>query len=658
MLFSSVLALRRSACQRRRSAPPRPVATRLTVEVLEDRTVPSGLGVDVVPANPQDWPMYNHDPAGSRDNFAEHILSPATVGGLQVKWTFPTHGPIAGTPAVVGDHVYAADATGTVYALDRDGKELWETQLNVGPTFSHVKVTASVLVTNRTVIIGDLAGTIHGLDVSTGAEKWTIRPNPHPFASIWGSPTMVGNDVAIGTASYEEFIAPFLPNYHPSFRGSVLLLDPATGNVLWQTSTISAAESAAGASGAAIWSTPTYDQATGTIYVTTGNNYSEPTTGTEDAFIALDAATGAIKWVNQRTKDDTWTFAFGESSAAHPDFDIGDSPHIYKLGGETVVSAGQKSGFFHVLDAATGAQVNPPIQLAPSGTVGGLFATSAYADGVVYANGTDWPGLLSGQPPNRGILSAVAADGSHELWHFNTPFSPNISGVAVANGVVYFQSMLNGTLYALDATTGTPLAEVATGGQSSGPAVSRGQIYLGTGDSSFPFLNPTLPLGSGSIIALGLADHEKDDASLAENHPSGSAAAQANVAAGPTQSPLPSRSLPVAFDLNGTLTIGLSGPTTDLVLAGTASPAGVLIGDFAATGSGTSLVGTFTLVLHDGSLTFNYQLNYDQATKLYEGQFEVLGGTGDFAAVTGGGDLGSPLHQGSDLFLMTGLLVS
>jgi polyvinyl alcohol dehydrogenase (cytochrome) len=461
-----------------------------------------------VPGDPKDWSMYNHDPEGTRDNTTETVLSPATVGNLGVRWTFPTAGPVAGTPAVVNDHVYVADATGVVYALDRDGRLLWQTPLAVGPTFSQVKVTASALVTNRTVIIGDLSGVIHGLDVDTGAEKWVVRPNPHPYASIWGSATMVGNDVAIGTASYEEFEAPFLgPDYHPSFRGSLVLLDPADGHVIWQTFTISDAESAAGSSGSAIWSTPAYDRATNTLYATTGNNYSQPTQGTSDAFLAFDAATGAIKWVNQRHANDEWTFRFGDSSDAHPDFDIGDSPQVYKLGGRTVVSAGQKSGFFHVLDAATGAEVSPPIQLAPSGTVGGLFADSAYADGVVYANGTDWPGLLTGKPPNRGILSAVAADGSHELWHFDTPASPNISGTAVANGVVYFQSMLDGTFYALDAETGAALAEVKTGGESSGPAVSRGQIYLGTGDSAFPFLNPALTLGAGAVVALGLDDH-------------------------------------------------------------------------------------------------------------------------------------------------------
>src|SRR5262249_46300192 len=163
-------------------------------------------------------------------------------------------------------------------------------------------------------------------------------------------------------------------------------------------------------------------------------------------------------------------------------------------------------GFFHVLDAATGKEVNAPIQLTPGGTLGGLFADSAYANGVVYANGTDWPGVLLGEPPHRGILSAVAADGSRELWHFDTPFSPDLSGVAVANGVVYFQSTFDGTLYALDAVTGQLLKQVATGGVTSGPSISRGQIYVGIGDAVTPDHNPTVPLGHGAIVALGLPD--------------------------------------------------------------------------------------------------------------------------------------------------------
>src|SRR5262249_42202749 len=136
-MWTSVLR-RRSRASRMRSARPalgRPLTFRPGVEMLEDRLVLSG--VDVVPADPNDWPMYNHDPAGSRSNSAEHVLSPATVGDLGVRWTFPTAGPVAGTPAVVNDRVYAADGAGVVYALDRDRHPLWPTTLRVRPTIAH-----------------------------------------------------------------------------------------------------------------------------------------------------------------------------------------------------------------------------------------------------------------------------------------------------------------------------------------------------------------------------------------------------------------------------------------------------------------------------------------------------------------------------------------
>ena len=43
-----------------------------------------------------------------------------------------------------------------------------------------------------------------------------------------------------------------------------------------------------GPSGAAIWSAPTFDAATKTIYATTGDNYSDPPTETSDAILAFN----------------------------------------------------------------------------------------------------------------------------------------------------------------------------------------------------------------------------------------------------------------------------------------------------------------------------------------------------------------------------------
>jgi polyvinyl alcohol dehydrogenase (cytochrome) len=436
-----------------------------------------------------DWPMFHHDHHGTRTNLAERTLRPDNVANLVVKWSFPTAGTVSGTPAVVGDVVYAADSTGTVYALTRKGVLLWKNTVTSS-------VTDSLLVTGDRLIFGDNStGNIFGLDKHTGNVMWQIHPNPSPLAGIWGSAAQVGPFVAIGVAGNDE-----APGVTPITRGSVVLLHPDTGVVIWQTFTINEADYDRGATGAGVWCTPTYDAESNTIYITTGNNYTQPTTKTSDAFMALDAKTGKILWVNQRVPNDEWTPKF-PFSKKHPDSDIGDSPQIYHLAdGTKVVGAGSKNGFYFALHAETGHLIHQ-IQAEPAGLLGGLYVDSAVHDGVVFANGINWPtlGTAHPQPPVSGGLFAIAGDGSKILWSFTTPHSPNLCGVAVANGVVYFQSLFNGNLYALDAKTGNLLATVASGGSTSGPSVSRGQIYLGTG-------NPLNGDTRGSIVAIGLPD--------------------------------------------------------------------------------------------------------------------------------------------------------
>jgi polyvinyl alcohol dehydrogenase (cytochrome) len=484
------------------------------VEALEDRTVPSA--VEVVSKNPNDWPMFNHNAQGTRYNPAETRLRADNVDDLQEVWRFETQGAISGTPAVVNNVVYAADSAGIVYAVNHDGTLKWQTALDV-PALVGAKIAASPLVTNHTLVIGDLAGQIHGLDVDDGDLRWTIRPsagnnfpNGHPFQAIFGHGTMVGNYVAFGVSSYELLLPAIDPTYPGfTFRGSVVLIDPADGDLIWQTFTVPEpaqnADGSFGPSGATVWGAPAYDRASNTIFVGTSNNYSLPTTDTSDALIALDASDGSIKWVSQKTGGDHWNFSFLPVDPNDPpDYDIGDSPQLYKLDGRLVVAAGQKSGFFHVVDAETGAEVvSPPVQYLPGGTLGGFHIDSAHANGVNYAPANYWFDPFSGGTPEKGAVFAISGDGGQEVWHFDTE-SPVIAGVAVANGVVYAQD-IGGVFYALDADTGALLAQLTSGGQSSGPAISRGRIYLGAGDNlttaiQNPFLVPT----GGAIIALGV----------------------------------------------------------------------------------------------------------------------------------------------------------
>jgi polyvinyl alcohol dehydrogenase (cytochrome) len=69
-------------------------------------------------------------------------------------------------------------------------------------------------------------------------------------------------------------------------------------------------------SGAAIWSSPTVDLAKKILYVTTGNNYSDPPTETSDAFLAFDMVTGKLAWSRQINGAHSFMCSGGRRNAA------------------------------------------------------------------------------------------------------------------------------------------------------------------------------------------------------------------------------------------------------------------------------------------------------------------------------------------------------
>ena len=95
----------------------------------------------------------------------------------------------------------------------------------------------------------------------------------------------------------------------------MVALDAATGKQVWKTYMMEepkmVGKNSAGTpqwkpAGAAIWTSPTIDAAKNAIYVATGNAYTTPAAATSDAVIALDMTTGAIRWVQQVTPNDTF----------------------------------------------------------------------------------------------------------------------------------------------------------------------------------------------------------------------------------------------------------------------------------------------------------------------------------------------------------------
>ena len=157
----------------------------------------------------RDWPMYNHDLAGSRFNPGETTIGRENAGQLVEKWRFPARGSdqkigvIHATPTVVGGYVYFGTATDpTFYKLSPDGKLCWayhkptragqDRPGRVGggaeaPAHdfrfqsSAEGIMTSALVTEDSVYFGDLGGWFYALDRETGAERWRIDARASDF---------------------------------------------------------------------------------------------------------------------------------------------------------------------------------------------------------------------------------------------------------------------------------------------------------------------------------------------------------------------------------------------------------------------------------------------------------------------------------------------
>ena len=138
-----------------------------------------------------------------------------------------------------------------------------------------------------------------------------------------------------------------MPTYECcTFRGSLVALHAATGRLVWKTHTIEGEARAIGKnrsvvsdggrraprSGARRPSIPS----AASVYVATGNMYTEPQQPTSDAIMAFTLDAGKIAWTNQVTPQDVFVVGCGGRGGANcppnenlgPDFDFGNSPML------------------------------------------------------------------------------------------------------------------------------------------------------------------------------------------------------------------------------------------------------------------------------------------------------------------------------------------
>jgi glucose dehydrogenase len=276
--------------------------------------------------------------------------------------------------------------------------------------------------------------------------------------------------------------------------------------------------------------------------------------------IAVDVKTGAERWVRQINRGDVWNYAmraYDPATGLYKDQSIGDTPKPYtiRVDGRAVrvVGVGCKNGGFYVLDLRTGALLahtpvytGPPAvpprpaphrrTLALPGPIGGLQTGCATDGTAVYTNGIDCSLIMTGadpkkrlSPPTGGRVVSTSLDAGKENWRHERPKvksvgrgkhtftdvgDPVASGIALANGVAFFTTTVSNKLVAVDMADGRKaLREIDLGPVWCGPSVSRGRVYVGTGNVLFAPFDPRegyFPKRlTGAVYSFGLPGEDE-----------------------------------------------------------------------------------------------------------------------------------------------------
>jgi polyvinyl alcohol dehydrogenase (cytochrome) len=485
-------------------------------------------------ANTPEWNGWSTKITNSRfQDTASAGLTAADLGRLKLKWTFNL-GDVSearSQPAVTGRYVFIGSSNGTLYALDADsGCTFWGFRAASG-----IRGGAAIgdAAGTPAVFFSDSAANVYALNAQTGKLIWKVRPVDH-FASVATATPRYHNGVLYQAfSSFEEAVSAD-PKYQCcTFRGSVVALNAAHGDKLWQTFTIPdpakptrmspAGTQQYGPSGAAVWATPTIDEQMDALYVATGDNYSDPPTKTSDAVLAMDLKTGKLLWSAQLTSDDVFNNACsipipGNCPATHgSDYDFGQPPILLTLGaGKRALVIAQKSGTAYGLDPDAKGKILWQTQVGKGGVLGGSQWGSASDEARVYVAISDLalsavpdPKSTKGyrlvlDPHKGGGLYALDSRTGKIVWSApampcdasRTGCSPAQSAAVTAIPGVIFSGSVDGHLRAYSSSTGRVLWDTDTardfstvngepgkGGSidAAGPAVVNGMIFVNSG---------------------------------------------------------------------------------------------------------------------------------------------------------------------------------
>jgi membrane-bound PQQ-dependent dehydrogenase (glucose/quinate/shikimate family) len=361
-----------------------------------------------------DWQNWGNDLAGTRYAAIDQI-NRGNVRELKLAWRFDNTLPqstlpsLEAPPLAADGRLYMCLESGSVVALDQDsGKRIWQFEaLAKDSAFRGWKCRGVAYYAARDpgadcarrLFLTTAAGELLAIDADTGRRcagfandgaadlKVGMGPMKPDDALPTSPPTVVNGIIVVGQSisDYGSFDAP---------SGVIRGYDAETGALRWAWD--------AGRPGQTMlkpgetytrdtpnaWGVFSGDEKLGLVYVGTGNSPPDYYAGFRskvadeftDNVVAIDVATGQLRWAFKTVNHDLW------------DYDIAAQPVAIDLDGRPALVVPTKRGEIFVLDRATGEPIDPVIQkTVPQGAVKGDWnaPTQPYTTGFPSVAGAD-----------------------------------------------------------------------------------------------------------------------------------------------------------------------------------------------------------------------------------------------------------------------------
>jgi quinohemoprotein ethanol dehydrogenase len=391
------------------------------------------------------------------------------VRDLGFAWEFKTgtYRGMEATPLVADGVMYTSGPWGVVYAIEAvSGKLEWRFDPHSN---GQVARYANVDVVNRGIALrhGKLYVTAldcrtYALDARTGATLWEAVTAEGPTYVCSGAPLIAGEVLIVGNGGGDTG--------RGGLRGYVSAYDLDTGALRWRFYTVPkrgeahpapemrAAEETWDADrepgyggGGAVWDGMAYDPESNRIFIGTGN--AAPYLSARRraggrpldrlyaaSIVALDAASGRLRWYYQTTPGDIWDY---DANAKLVLADL-------RMGGRArkVLLQANKNGYFYVLDRITG----KPLSARPFSFVNWSSGMTARFRPIVRA---------SSDYAKQPTLIYPGAQGAHSWAPMS--FDPQtglvyIPTIEVPNVIVNLQANPGATVKYIDGGTGPGFA--------------------------------------------------------------------------------------------------------------------------------------------------------------------------------------------------------